>query len=112
MSSVQFSHFDREHWHKVKAERIKQGIPDKAEHGRLLADHPMSNAVIVDKATARTYEVVRVKMNWDLGRFVSVVILAGESHAELVIENISSHQPWVDKKVAQFNEQYEVNFPH
>ena len=106
MSGTAFSHFDLDHWLRVKAERARLGITRRVETDLELPNHPLVGQTLVDQTTGRTYRVERVKKDWFHGWFLTALLNNDGSHRMCVVETMSCTEPAVLRQLAGYQESF------
>lgn len=102
----QFSHFDENHWHKVKAARAQQGIIQKTEDGMELVVHWLRHETLTDPATGKTYFVECLKRKWQRGWFTQATLVRDGLKIFCVAENQSSICPDVLRSHTAFQQMF------
>ncbi len=102
-----FSHFDLDHWFKVKAERSRLGINRTAQR---TADEPhsLNGREVVDTRTGERYIVERVYRDWFKGWFVAALLQRNGSHRTCVVDNVACHDESVLSQLADFKTHFQV----
>ena len=72
---VIISKFDTEHWMNVYRERRKLGLPNQEDViEKYIPDHPLMNAVLIDKTTGHEYVVEKVFRQWYHGWYIGATL--------------------------------------
>lgn len=102
-----YSHFNLDHWLKVKAERHRQGIVDKTARGEQVA-HALTGKRIVDKTTNKTYVVEQVKKDWLQGWFLTALMECNGSHRVCVVDSLSCADESIQRAANFFNDSFQL----
>jgi hypothetical protein len=103
-----FSHFDLDHWLKVKAERARQGLVAKTERGAEAVDHFLKGKTVLDTASHRAYIVESVQKDWFQGWFLVALLNHNGSHRICVVDSLTCQAPSIQRAHAQFEEGFKV----
>lgn len=103
-----YSHFDVNHWFRVKQARDAQGLNRISDAEKLRPDHRLANAKLTHLPTGKNWTVVSVREDWWLGRFLTVLLENNGSHRTCVVENISCEAPDVVTQLGVFNTEFAV----
>lgn len=104
-----YSHFDHEHWQRVRAERAKLGLSRATEVGQQVG-HPLAGRHVVDTSTGARYRVRSVRKDWHKGWFLVAWLEreCDESHRTVVVENLSSTDADVLARLHRYAETFEL----
>lgn len=101
-----YSHFDADHWMKVKAARAQLGL--SAPRSCELPEHPLVRCRVVDARTNKVWQVVSVQQQWWRGRFLVAMVERAGSHMQLVVGNISCDEPGIQQQLRLYQEHFHV----
>lgn len=88
-----FSHFDNEHWLRVKAARQAQGLNRFSDDSQQGLRHPLLNARLREQATGRVWCVTRVREEWDQGSYFIATLACGGDQQECIVSAQTSYSP-------------------
>lgn len=109
MSTVtHFSNFNLEHWLKVKAERIRTGLPVHPERGQEQPNHALVGQTVIDAETGRAWLVKKVKKDWMRGWFLTASIENAGSNGLLVVGSLGCQDPAVQKQLQFFEQNFQL----
>lgn len=80
-----YSHLDYNHWLKVRAARIEQGLPVRKET-IAIDDHPLCDKSIKDINTGEMYTVAKVYKDWHYDWFTVVMFERNGSHGGILLD--------------------------
>ncbi len=103
-----YSHFNGEHWLKVKKARNAQGLNRLEDTDRIQPNHPLTGRTLRHTVTGRVYKVLAVRQDWWLGRFLVASLESNGSHRQCIVENISSEARDVTRELAVFKDEFEI----
>lgn len=81
-----YSHLDYDHWMKVRAARIEQGL--SVRNGTItIEDHPLTGKKIKEISSDKEYTVVKVFKDWHYDWFTCVMFERNGSHGIIMLSN-------------------------
>ncbi len=103
-----YSHFNAQHWAKVKLQRRQQGLNRLEETDRVVAHHHLTGQTLRQTPTGELWTVVSVRQDWNLGRYLVATLASAGKTLTLAVETLSSDARDVLQEVAQFQDDFEL----
>lgn len=100
-----YSHFDYDHWMKVRAARIEQGLPVRRET-ITIEQHPLTGKKIKEISSGKEYMVVKVFVDWYYDWFTCVMFERNGSHGIIALS--TGKHCKVPDDIAMFYDRFEV----
>lgn len=108
-----YSYFDQDHWFKVKAARLAQGIQNKSQVGEdvsevLTVAGKLFPGSIIKDTDGNAHEVQKITKDWDRGWFYSIQTQsAGRVHCFFVLA-VNCGEEWILDEILSFSEKFKV----
>lgn len=100
-----FSFVDLAHWHRVTAERARQGLKQQTEEGPL-ASHPLLGKTLVDRTTGKEYLVERVSKEWWCGWYLTALLNTAGTPRVCHIKNMSCTDSGILQSIESFDSDF------